>query len=180
MRFRLLNWPFQETSTLSVQGWGFWLAILGMIVSIVGFWITIVQLVRTKKATAAVSEEVKRIGFAVSKYDATVETSRAETALQAARKFVKTDDWGQAGESLEMLAKALHTIRELAIPELAVHVTSIDNVMGHANRLCERLDRSGSTGLSDADKQKTLSSMREHDRTITSMRIALQRSNIGE
>lgn len=151
-----------------------------MAISIIGFWITIVQLMRTKDATAAVSDEVKRIAFAVSKYDATVETSRAETALQAARKFVKEDEWGQAGEALETLAKALHTVQELAVPELVPHVTAIDNVMGHATRLCERLDRAGASGMPDTEKIKTLATLREHDRLATSLRIALQRSSISE
>ena len=175
-----MNWPFRATSTLLVQGWGFWLAITGMAISLIGFGITIVQLRRTKKATAAVSDEIRRITFAVSKYDATVEASRAETALQAARRYVKDDDWYQAGEELEALAKALHTIIELSVPELSTHMRSIENVMAHATKLCERIDKAGRSGIPDVEKMKTLATLREHDRLPTSLRIALQRSNISE
>jgi len=151
-----------------------------MIATLVGFAITIAQLVRTKNATKAVSDEIKRIGFAVSKYDATVETSRAETSLQAARKFVKEDDWVRASDALETLAKALFVVKELAVPELLSHADAIDNVMGHAVKLCERLDKVGVSGMLETEKIKTLAILREHDRLPTSLRIALQRSSIGE
>lgn len=176
----LIDWPFKESSELAVQGWGFWLAIIGLIISVVGFWITIIQLSRTKKATEFAASEIKRIQFAIVKYEATVETSRAEAFLSSARKHVKFSEWSQAGESLEALTKALHTLIELRVLELSPHAESINSVLSHARRLCERLDKAFPHGLSDGEKQKTLSNLRDHDNVITSMRIALQRSNICE
>lgn len=176
----MLGWPFQQSATYLVQGWGFWLAIIGLIISVVGFWITLVQLGRTKKATAAVSEEVGKIQFAVSKYNAALETSRAESSLNAARKHVKNTEWDQANEALEAFSKALHTLRALHVPEIERHATELDGATAHAVRLCERLDAAGATGLARNETMKTLSTLREHDRLITSVRVGLDRSNLGE
>ncbi|RYG93541.1 MAG: hypothetical protein EON58_18110 [Alphaproteobacteria bacterium] len=176
----MFHWPFLPSSTLYVQGQGYWLAVVGMIISVVGFAITLTQLSRTKKATEAVSKEVKRIEFAVLKYDASIETSRAETALEAIKKGVRNGDWRQATDDLESLSKALHTLRQLEIPELLQHAASIDSIMTHANRTCERLDKAGDQGLEETETNKTLSKLREHDKIITSLRIALHRSNLSE
>lgn len=176
----MLAWPFKGSSTLIVQGWGFWLAIVGMLISIIGFWITLVQLARTKKATSAVSNEIRRIKFAVSKYDATVEASKAEGALDSAVKFFRSDDWFQAGEAIESLSKSIHTLKELNVPELSSKLDDISGVMSHSDKLCERLDKAKITGLPDTEKGKALSVMREHGRLLTSIRIALQRSSISE
>lgn len=148
--------------------------------TVCGFGITLRQLARTKKATEAVSREVKRIEFAFAKYDATVETSRAETALLAVKRGIKSADWNSAIDALESLGKALYTVRQLDIPGLSQHKSSIDDMMTHTNRLCERLDQAGDSGLGNGDLNKTLAKLRDHDRTITSLRIALQRSNLGE
>ena len=175
-----MAWPFEESSTYLVQGWGFWLAIIGLLISVVGFWITLVQLGRTKKATAAVSQEVNKIQFAVSRYNAALETSRAESSLHAGKNHVKNAEWDQANEALETFSKALHTLRELHVPEVERHGANLDLAMSHVIRLCERLDAAGVGGLSRNETLKTLTALREHDRLITSVRVGLDRSSIGE
>lgn len=155
----MLHWPFQPDATLSVQGWGFWLAVLGMAISIIGFWVTLVQLARTKKATIAVSNAVRNIQFAVSKYDATIEASKADSVLESARKHFKLQEWSEAGENMDSFCASLHAIKTLQIAELRVHEAEIDTALQHANRLCERLDRAGGAGLPENEAIKSLSSM---------------------
>ncbi|WP_159983204.1 MULTISPECIES: hypothetical protein [unclassified Novosphingobium] len=176
----MFDWPFNASSTYEVQGFGFWLAILGLVISLVGFAVTLGQLSRTKKATEAVSDEIKNIQFAVFKFNAVAETSRAEGFLLAARKYVKDRDWDQANDALDSFSKSLFTIRELQVPEISSHYEKLGKAMVHANRLCERLDSSSPPGLPDVETPKTLSILRDHDRLITSIRVALDRSNIGE
>ena len=176
----MLHWPFQPDATLSVQGWGFWLAVVGMAVSIIGFWITLVQLARTRKATIAVSNAVRNIQFAVSKYDATIEASKADSSLESARKHFRLHEWVQAGEAMDAFSSSLHAIKTLQIAELQEHELEMDGALTHASRLCERLDKVGSLGLPDNEAIKTLSSMRDNAKLLTSVRIALQRSAISE
>lgn len=177
---KLLSWPFDPTSTYEVQGWGFWLAIFGLLLTVIGFAVTFVQLLRTKKATTAVSSEIRKIQFAVSRYNAVTETARAETALLAARQHVRSSEWPMANDALEAFSKALHTLKELQVPELATHEAKLDTTITHADRLCERLDNLDAAGAPKIDAIKTQSALRDHDKLITSIRVALDRSNIGE
>lgn len=176
----MFNWPFEDSATLYVQGSSYWLGWAGFAFSIVGFFITWFQLYRTKRATTAVSAEIKNIKLSVSRYNATTETSRAETALSTARKHVKSLEWDQANDALDAYSKAMHTLRELSVAELEAHEPNIENAMNFANRLCERLDSSRSAGLPKNEIAKTLATLREHDKLITSVRVVLDRRNIGE
>lgn len=176
----MLNWPFEASATLLVQGWGFWLAIIGTVISIVGFGITISQLIRTKRATEAVSEEVRKIQFAFSRYNAVIETSRAETSLDAARKHIKANEWDQAEVALEVFSKSIHTLRELKVREIFVHDENLSKAMSHADRLCQRLEAARPKGLPINEITKALSTLRDHDRYVTSVKVALDRSAIGE
>ncbi|MFN3674760.1 MAG: hypothetical protein ACK4TC_02190 [Sphingomonas pseudosanguinis] len=151
-----------------------------MTISIVGFWITLVQLGRTQRAAAAVSTAVRNIQFAVSKYDATIEASKADTSLESARKHFKSHSWGEAGEAIDLFSSSLHAIKTLQIAELRDHEAEIDVALSHANRLCERLDKVGMSGLPENEVIKTLSTMRDNAKLLTSLRIALQRSAISE
>lgn len=176
----MLDWPFQSASTLAVQGLGFWLAIFGLLISVVGFWVTLAQLARTRRATTAVSAEVARIQFAVSRYDATIEASRAEALLLSVRKAIKAADWDQVSDAVEAFARSLHTLHALKVAQISIHQTDLEGAMAHANRLCERLDKAGRSGLPETETIKTLTSMRENGLLLTSIRIALGRSTISD
>lgn len=176
----MLGWPFESASTLTVQGWGFWLAIAGLVVSVVGFAITVAQISRTRKAATAVSDEIKKIKFAVEKYDATVESSRAEAALQSATTFLRATNSAQAIVALEQFALSAHTLRELNIPEIASQHDKLNEAISHAARLCERLDKVSDAALPDSELVKIFATMRSHALLMTSVRVALDRSNISE
>jgi len=176
----LFDWPYDASSTLLIQGRGYWLAIIGLVISVVGFAITLIQLDRTKKATKAVADEIDKIQFAVSRYNAVAETSRAETSLDAARRHVRGSEWDLALQSLEAFSKALHTLRELRVREIEPHDANLQQAIVHINRLCERLDGAEAKGLPKNETPKTLSALRDHDMLITSVRVVLDRSNISE
>jgi len=174
--FVLLDWPFDASSTLAVQGWSFWFSVIGIITTVIGFYLTLVQLVRTKSATLRVKEELQNIQFVVSRFSGVEETSRAEAALAAARKHVRNAEWVQASEALEVFSKSIHILHELKIDDIASHDEALSKAALHARKLCERLE-GPSPGLSDAEAPKTLTALRDHDRLLTSIRVALDRSN---
>lgn len=175
-----MDWAYQATATLLVQGRSYWLSVVGMILTICGFAMTYWQLRKTRHATEAVNAEVKRIKFSLTRYDASIETTKAEQALRTVDASMRGGEWSQVGEHVSAVTKSIHILLELNVPEFAPHIENLKGALSHTRRLSERIDEAGPNGLPKAEKIKALSTLREHGRTLDSVRIALDRSNIGE
>lgn len=87
----LFNWPFTPANEQLVVGWGFWLAIAGLILTVLGFGLTLMQVTRAKSASEAASDEVERIRESLIRYDAALEVARATYALDSARRHLRND-----------------------------------------------------------------------------------------
>ncbi len=96
------------------------------------------------------------------------------------RNHIRQKDWEHVLDTAEEFAKSLHALTALTIDSISMHEEELINAMAHANRLCERLDKAGSTGLPESETIKTLAVMRDNGLLLTSIRIALERSTIRE
>jgi hypothetical protein len=166
-----VEWPFKPEATLYVQGWGFWLAILGTLLTIAGFGITIWQIRRSLSVAEATQREIGRIRQMVRAYDANHEVARALAALKGARKGLKTSDWAELGESYGDFAKAAFTIAQLDVEEIRQFNDKLLNSVRYAGKLGERID-GGQNGA--VDVVKTGSSIRVHEQMMMSIGIVLQ------
>lgn len=179
-RVGLLNWAYDASATLLVQGRSYWLAIFGTFLTVAGFGMTYFQFLKTRGATEAVTDEVRRIKFSVTRYEASIETERAEQALKAADGYMRSGDWVLAGDSVNAISRSLHILIELSVPEFTLYADKLREALSHTERLSERIDQSQPSGLPSNERNKALSALRSHGRTIVSVRISLDRSSFGE
>lgn len=171
----LFDWPYDPAWTMLVQGRGYWINIVSLALTIAGFVATWVQIARAKRATALLREEVSRIHIAVTKYDATHEASKAESALNYARAHLARSEWINVADNYEDFLSAIHAIKELKISEISPFTQQLASAHQYGVKLCERIGNS-SVGLGPSDVVKITSTMRAHSQLIASVRIALQRS----
>jgi hypothetical protein len=174
---RLSNWPFVPDNSAIVAGWGFWLTILGLALTLIGFCITWIQLKKTKTAAEAASAEARRIKLAVATYDAAGEASKAIAALESARRHLRNAAWADVADSYDMYRRSINSINN--IKELDPSISSaIAAANKYVSRLCNRIEEGLSKGNVEVDAAKTISMMRQHDELASQISTTLQRDLI--
>lgn len=83
-----------------IARWGFGLTILGVVISLGGFWVTIAQLLRTSRATEAVEAEVSLLKNRMAAFDYASECVRASKSLEHATHLLRGRNWGDAAARL--------------------------------------------------------------------------------
>lgn len=149
------------------------LSILGVAVSLGGFALTLQQLSQTKTSIDAASKEAERIRLSLKTYDATQDATRAEYALQDAKRHFDRGDFPSGSSSYSNCASSLVMIRN-NVENLPEEINeAIDLADKYIENLCIRIDK----GNNSWDfKQK--SELRSHDRLIKRIQTHLQRSAI--
>ena len=160
------NWPFEATSTLSVQGTGFWMNIAGLLLTAAGFVVTFQQLAKTKSAAEAAQSEAKRIEISLKGYDAAQEVSKARYALRTARKHLGNEAWSDGAESYDDVRRSLLALKSGSISLDAETIKTIDKAASYIAKFCERVDRNGMENASIDELAKTKSVMRGHEELI--------------
>jgi hypothetical protein len=176
---RFFEWPFDLANTGIVQGWGFWLAVVGMLLTIGGFLITWKQLKLARTAAEAVKLEVSRIQVAVRGYDAAHHATRAATALDAARRHLRNTAWPDVADSYEDFRRAIITLQQLEIANLARFDPDIDAANKYISRLCERIETEHIQGAVSVDTAKTITMLRQHGELTGSIENALQKGLVA-
>jgi hypothetical protein len=135
-----LHWPFAAENSGVVQGWGFWLAVVGLMLTLVGFAITWVQLQQARTVAEAVNGEVKRIELSVQGYDAAHQATRAASALEAAKRHLRNSAWPDVADSYEEYRRSLLTLQQLQIDALKIYNSDITAANKYISRLLERIE----------------------------------------
>jgi hypothetical protein len=154
------NWAFEAGSTNLVAGWGFWAGIVGLVLTIVGFGVTIVQLHKTRSAADAAKAEAKRLQQSIAKYDYVNEATRASTALVNARNYVKSGLWSFVPDSYETVRGSLEALKSETTD--ANLIAKIEDVCRFIQNLCDRVERDIQNEVSTVSIAKTISVIREH------------------
>jgi hypothetical protein len=171
----MFEWAFDSTNALIVQGWGFWLAVFGMLLTIAGFLITWRQLQQARTAAETVKDEIGRIQVAVRGYDAAHHATRAATALDAARRHLRNAAWPDVADSYEDFRRAIITLQQLDIDILHKFGADIDAANKYISRLCERIETEHVQGSVSVDTAKTITMLRQHGELTGSIENALQK-----
>lgn len=175
----LWEWPFRAQNTLHVQGWGFWLAIIGLMLTLIGFGITWAQLIKTQKAADAVRLEVKRIEVSVQSYDAAHHVSKAASALDATKRHLRNCAWSDVADSYEDFRRSVITLKEMNIPSLQSFDVAIDEANLYISRLCERIEVQVLKSNVTIDAAKTVTMIRKHGELTGSIDAVLQRELVS-
>ena len=83
-----------------VGGISLLVGVAAFVLTIAGFWITIVQLLKTKDAAEASSVAITSLKNRMRIFDSSVESSRVIKYLEAAILYLKNKSWGVAAISL--------------------------------------------------------------------------------
>ncbi|MFC4593062.1 hypothetical protein [Sphingobium tyrosinilyticum] len=172
------NWPFLPSNTLAVAGWGFWLAIIGLILTLAGFWITLRQLNKTKSASEAVKQEVERIRGSLDAYDAAHEASRAQYALKTVRRNLHNNLWAEVIISYEDVRNSLVILKSTSNLLSKDQLDQIDSAITYIHRLCERIEGDLQKKANSISAVKTSAVIRQHDQLLVDINITLQRGRI--
>lgn len=67
---------FEPSNSAAVGAWGLILGILGIVLTLIGFGISIVQIMKAKSAAESAADAVGDVQVRVSRYDAAVDLAR--------------------------------------------------------------------------------------------------------
>lgn len=149
-----------------------------MILTLVGFGITLIQLSKAKGAATAVKEEVARIRDSLSKYDAAQDIAKASYALSATRRYLSNGSWQDVTDSYEDVRRGLVQVKSSG------HVTDddllikISTASEHIEKLCTRIERALEKPPVLIDVSKTRGMLRRHDELIATITSSIQRDMI--
>ena len=169
---QIFNWPFASGNAAAVAGWGFWIGLLGLLASGIGFAVTFVQLRRTRTAAQEAKRASDEARTRVASYDMIFELSKAASALEAIQSHIKREDWAEAFHGYSNARIALVKISELP----STLSESAKNQVGIISDQIERTSRKMSTNLTKgADRGEVMKALQ----TNSEYQVALTRINAG-
>ncbi|HEX8580283.1 MAG TPA: hypothetical protein VF655_11920 [Allosphingosinicella sp.] len=91
---------FDTANAHLVGAWGLILGMVGLVVSLLGFWVTIAQLRRTRKATEAVNAAISSLRNRMGAFDFASECVRGSKSLEHAIHLLRAKQWDEAAGKL--------------------------------------------------------------------------------
>lgn len=175
----ILTWPFNSSNTALVAGVGFWLTILGLLVTFAGFAMTLRQLAKTQSAARAAAQaakdQVERIQKSLNRYDAAQEAARAAYALQSARRHFGQGAWDAGAECYEDTAKALRLLRQQTRLLDDGILRNIEKMIRYSENFCGKVDKGDFSSISNEDLAKFKQAIRIHIQHIEEIQAILAR-----
>lgn len=175
-----IDWAFQRSNETLIAGWGFWLAVLGLFLTLIGFGATIYQLRKTRSAATAAKEESLRIQRALARYEVVNEATRAAAALATARKFLRSGLWSHVADSYETVRIGLAALKTDASDLLEGHVERIDVACKYIQKLCAKIERDIQNDEITVNAAKTVSVMAEHTVLIYDITRTIEKGVIND
>jgi hypothetical protein len=149
--------------------------LIGLIVTLIGFGVTIVQLRRTKKVAEAIKSEAERIKLSLNTYDLAHGASRAQYALGTTRRHIRNGMWEDATETFEDFRRGLVALKANGAPLTDKQGSDIDAASKYILKLCLRIEQGAQRGNISIDVAKTLSIIRSHADLIDEISTAIHK-----
>lgn len=99
---------FQPDWSVTVGAISLIIGLVGLLISVGGFALTIRQIAQAKSKADVVKDAVLRLEKRASLYDVTKELERASTAIQSAAKFARREYWEETYEHCESARTSIH------------------------------------------------------------------------
>lgn len=161
-------WAFDPSNAQAVAGWGFWIAVLSLPITLVGFGATIWQLRKTRSAASAAQQEALRIQSSLERYEAVNELSRAITALKHTRNLVQQETWVHVPDSYETVRASLEALKDEGLDDEIIK--RMDSACKYIQNLAARIERGIHSSNIQINTPKALSVMREHNLLLSEIR----------
>jgi hypothetical protein len=91
---------FSAANSGLVGGWSLIAGLVGLVVSVLGFYVTIKQLRRTSRATEAVNTAIGNLKNRMAAFDYATECVRASKSLEHATQLLRGRNWEEAATRL--------------------------------------------------------------------------------
>ncbi len=137
-----------SSSTLScVDSWANTSSVLGLIVSIVGFGITLRTLFKTKSAAEAASIEAARIKEELRKNHTITDFSAAVTICEEIKRLQRLEAWNSLPDRYSELRKKLIVLKAIGFELSDDHKSAIQNAITTSSKIEHDLEKiiSGNT-----------------------------------
>lgn len=162
------NWPFVADSA-HLGGWGFWISTVSFLVTLGGFALTLKQLRATRSAADAARTEALRIEKSLNRYEVINEVTRATTALEAARKYLRNDLLPHVADSYEVVRDGLEALKSDDANLVGEYSGKIDEACVYIQALCVRIEQGIHKKNVSINVPKTLAMMSEHRLLLSSI-----------
>ncbi len=139
------------TDYILANHWDSWASVIGLIVAIIGFAITIINVYRSKKAAEQAEEAVTKIRDKILTFDKFGDINTAITILNEIKRLVREKKWDIIIEKIPPLKQTLVSIKGLT-PELSKdHKRNILGVIQQLTILEQEIEKTISNKESVSD-----------------------------
>jgi ribosomal protein S13 len=132
--------------------WGGIVNGLGLIVSVVGFAVTIWNVVRTKRASQRAEDAVTTMRQMLNRSDAIMEVSAAITIMEEIKRLHRAGEWKVLLDRYTTLKRLLISIRNPTNHLSDDQMASIQNTIQHFSDIEGKVERAVASGINDQPK----------------------------
>lgn len=159
-----------------------WLSLIGLVISALGFPLTVVglrltylQAGRAKTAAETAYDAVENFKFKLDRHSAYRDVSQAGSLIDAAQKFMGKGAWSDASEAYENARRAIIRIikADLALlPELEAELKSMSE---HMALFCNKVDTASAGKGGYPNANKVIATIRTHYDVLAAVRASIEK-----
>ena len=127
--------------TIVEQHWGDVASVAALVVTIVGFVVTIWNVVRSRGAAEKAEEAARRARDTMQHFDTIAEVSGAVVTMEEIKGLHRNKEWHVALYKYDQLIKKLIAIRESDLPLPDDHRASMTGAIVQLRGICKKLER---------------------------------------
>ncbi len=136
-----MNALFDPANSVAVSAWSLILGSAGLILTSLGFIISIVQIRKARNAADLAKTAVEQVQIRVSRYDAAVDLAEAKTSLQNARHYANLEAWPLFVGSYEIASEALGRVALQGSVTDARLLENIKKARGRIAKGCHAIEK---------------------------------------
>ncbi|WP_132740355.1 hypothetical protein [Sphingomonas sp. PP-F2F-A104-K0414] len=136
-----MQFLFDPGNAAAVGAWGLILGILGIVLTLVGFIISIRQIRQAKSVAQSAADAVSAVQIRVSRYDAAVDLAEAKSSLQNARHYANLDAWPQFVTCYEITSEALGRVALQAMFTEGKVAEDIKKSRSRISKICNLIEK---------------------------------------
>lgn len=166
---------FSATNSGVVGGLSLVVSVVGLILTLLGLWLTYRQAEAAATSADASIRAVEDFKFRLGQYNAARDLTEALYAIDSTRSHLNNEMWKDASISYEDARRAL--IRLSGVEEIRPLVNDrFETILSNMGGLCDQINAAVSGKAKLPNKSKSLTVMRENYDYILTIRTALERS----
>lgn len=140
------QWLYNTIDWLSLPKTAGSVGAFGLVLTIVGFVVTIIQVRRSKSAAQAATDATRALQRQINRFDAIAECSSAVQALQEIERLHRKGPLDELPERYHVVRAKLNQLRSISPQPGPEHLTNIQNAVSQLATLKEKAEKLISDG----------------------------------